>query len=218
MGKLIDLTGQRFGHLVVLERDEYNKHGEATWRCHCDCGNVISVQSYNLRTKHTQSCGCLAREASVIRMTTHAECKTRLYTIWKHMKERCYNPNNKRFLDYGGRNITVCKEWKNDFTAFRNWALQAGYDETAPYGICTLDRIDNSKGYSPDNCRWVNAKQQSLNRRSNCVLTYQGESKTISEWAEQLGVRYAMLRRRLNRGWSIEKTLTTPSQRPNKKE
>ena len=143
-GKAIDLTGQRFGRLTVLERAGTDSRREAVWRCICTCGNEIYVQGHHLRCGNTQSCGCLRVDTA----TTHGESRSRLYHIWFGMKTRCYNPNTKDFKNYGGRGITVCPEWLYDFPAFQKWAIANGYRDDL-----TIDRIDNDKGYSPDNCR-----------------------------------------------------------------
>lgn len=160
MGNLIDHTGQRFGRLVVIELKGFEKGGQATWLCRCDCGNQSVVIGSNLRRGTTTSCGCLRDELRIV----HGKYHTRLHNVWKLMKRRCSNPNDKRYHRYGGRGIDVCDEWRNDFGAFYAWATANGYDENAKYGECTLDRIDNDKGYSPDNCRWVDIKTQNNNR------------------------------------------------------
>jgi len=166
MGKLIDLTGQRFGRLVVLERARAARHGEsAKWLCHCDCGKEKIVSGKLLRRGDTRSCGCLHSEELREMSITHGLSKTRLYCVWSSMKDRCYRPACKSYPNYGGRGITVCPEWLHDFAAFRDWAMSHGYDESVPCGTCTLDRIDNDKGYSPENCRFVSMKVQNNNRR-----------------------------------------------------
>lgn len=126
------------------------------------------------------------------------------------MIERCHSPNNHTYKRYGGRGITVCDEWRNNFQSFCEWAWDNGYDKDAPSDECTIDRIDNSKGYSPDNCRWVDQKTQARNRRNNHKLEFDGKNLTVIEWSEIVGINPTTLHKRLELGWSIEETLTKP--------
>lgn len=161
------MTGQKFNRLLVLRRSERNTNGgKPLWVCQCDCGNITEVGGYALKSGGTKSCGCWDRECSRDRVTTHGLSKTRLYKIWCGMKERCYNPNNKRYHDYGGRGIRVCDEWLHDFMAFHDWAFENGYDENAPYGQCTIERANNDEGYYPFNCVWTTIAQQNRNKRN----------------------------------------------------
>lgn len=164
MSALKDLTGQRFGRLVVIARQGSSPQGTATWRCLCDCGHEIVVSGWSLRSGNTKSCTCLKNEIAKELFTVHGQCMSRLHCVWKGMKERCSNPKHNRYHRYGGRGITVCDEWLHDFQAFYDWAMANGYDENAPRGQCTIDRIDNDKGYSPENCRWTDAKTQRSNQ------------------------------------------------------
>jgi hypothetical protein len=144
-------------------------------------------------------------------MYKHGESKrkngsrTRLYVIWCHMIERCYNPHFQAFSNYGGRGIRVCDEWRNCFLAFREWAMTNGYDNKL-----TLDRIDNNGNYEPSNCKWSTVREQSNNCRTNRLITYRGETKTMIQWAETIGIPYDTFKRRLYYGWSVDKAIETP--------
>lgn len=196
MRHVIDLTGQRFGMLTVIERAE--KIGNhISWICKCDCGNVTkAITGNNLKKGHVKSCGCMYRK--------HGMHGSRLYSIWNGMKTRCYNKNHIHYNDYGGRGITVCEEWKDDFKAFADWAMSNGYADNL-----TIDRIDANGNYEPSNCEWKCMKEQSNNRRNNIIITYNGITKTIPQWADETGINYNTLRRRIERGWDIERAFTT---------
>lgn len=174
MSDVKNIVGQRFGRLVVIRREGSTSWGTATWQCMCSCGSRCVVEGARLRKGNTKSCGCLHDEKARNRMITHCKSGTRLYAVWKSMKDRCHNSLNKNYDSYGGRGIAVCAEWRNDFQAFYDWAIENGYDENAPFQQCTIDRIDNDKGYSPDNCRWVDQITQAGNRSNSRTRTKPG--------------------------------------------
>ena len=216
MGKYQDLTGKRFGrYTVICETDRPNgKSNRHYWLCRCDCGNERVLLSSDINRGLIVSCGCFQRESASKRAyeqhLTHGMSGTRLYRIWASMIRRCELDTSKEYPLYGGRGIQVCSEWRNDFTAFQSWMLSNGYDESAPRGKCTIDRIDNDGDYCPENCRVADQKTQSRNRRNNRFITYNGITKTMSEWAEEYGISVGTLRDRLSYGWPIEKCLTQP--------
>lgn len=212
MGKVKPLNGIRFGRWTVLYEDGRSKSGSATWLCRCDCGTLRSVEGRSLRKGLSKSCGCVASEhrveASRKITTKHGGKNERLYAVWNGILERCLNPNDKHYMDYGGRGITVCEEWR-DYAKFRDWALANGYNPAAKHGECTIDRIDNNAGYFHDNCRWVDSMTQCNNRRTNHLLTFNGETYTISEWARITGIRKDTIRRRIMLyGWSVDRALS----------
>lgn len=208
-----DYTGQKIGYWTVIKRAQKseNLREQATyWLCRCDCGNIKAVSATVLKRGLTreQPIGCksCAHRGRII----HGYCSRltygkRLSEIRTGMIKRCYNPKFKQFYNYGGRGITVCNEWLNSSKSFYDWAVTNGYDKSL-----SLDRIDNNKGYSPENCRWVTRNVQSRNTRRNIMLTYNGETMCVADWAVKLGVSRGMLEGRMARGWSIERMLSTP--------
>lgn len=149
MPKKDDLAGKRFGRLVAV-RDSGKKNGAYVWECMCDCGTVAYVDGRKLKNGHTKSCGCIRKDGTKKPSYSHGLHKTRLYRIWSNMKTRCFNPNADNYEFYGGRGITICKEWLHDFQAFYDWAMGNGYKD----GL-TIDRKDSDCNYSPQNCQWI---------------------------------------------------------------
>lgn len=192
-----DLTGQRFGRLVVIGIDDRNTR-KTYYNCQCDCGKVKSVRSDNLIAGRIQSCGCMKREQDRENLTAnhkHKMSHTRIYKCWQHMKRRCYSPQDKRYNHYGGRGITVCDEWRDDFNAFYKWAIENGYSDDL-----TIDRIDNDKGYSPDNCRWADTTTQSRNRSCTIKITIGYSTRNLSEWCEIFDLDYKTIAARYHEG------------------
>lgn len=214
MGRFKDLTGQKFGRLTIIKRAGASKSGKVLWLCECSCEehNQITTTTSNLVTGTTKSCGCLAKEstsrtgkANII----HGDTDTRLYRIFHGMKDRCYNSKNKDYARYGGRGITVCEEWKNDYSSFKNWALSNGYKDTL-----TIERKDYNKNYCPENCEWITMEQQQRNKSSNRTITYNGETMILVEWAEKLGIPYKVLCARINdKGYTFEEAINMPYKR-----
>lgn len=184
-----NLVGQRFGRLVVLEDTKIMvlKRTQTYQKCLCDCGNIVIVPKSYLKSEHTRSCGCWVKEMH----TTHGLSQSRIYKVYSGMKKRCYDKNHKIYNRYGGRGITICDEWLNDFMAFYNWSMANGYQDNL-----TIDRIDNNKGYSPDNCRWVTMLEQAQNTSKNVNITYKGKTQTISAWSRETGIPQNTISRR----------------------
>lgn len=195
MGKFQDLSGNKYGKLTVIKAiNEKQKPGcHKKWLCKCECGNTTIVSADHLKKGDTKSCGCYF----------HGLSKTRLYNIWGHMKSRCYDPADQNYKYYGKRGITICDEWKYNFSEFYKWAVNNGYSEKL-----TIDRIDNNARYSPSNCRWTTKKIQANNTRWNHKVNYNGEEHNIAEWAIITGIKANTIIYRLRRGWSIERALT----------
>lgn len=212
MGKpIIDMTNKRFGRLTVISYTGKNINGNAIWLCKCDCGNVKEISRSCLIYGNTKSCGCLKKEVMRNLHKIHGLSQhKRLQWVYISMKQRCNNPNNKSYKNYGGRGIRVCAEWENSFESFFRWAIKNGYDEKQESGSQTLDRIDNNGDYEPSNCRFVDRRVQANNTRKNVYYTYRGKTLTIAEWAKEIGMKYITLHERIKKGWSIEKALETP--------
>ena len=204
MRKCRDLTGERFGRLVVIGAAPRSWDNRIMWRCLCDCGKETTVESYTLTSGHSKSCGCLLSDKTIARCTTHGETKTRLHRIWMQMRGRCNSPTNPSYKNYGGRGIKVCDEW-NNYIAFATWAREYGYQDDL-----TIDRIDNDGNYEPTNCRWVDRKTQNRNKRNNRYVEYTGDKKTIADWCDATGISSSAIRRRIDCGWDVGLALTKP--------
>lgn len=194
--KRLDLVGQRFGRLLVLEFAGISNHS-TLWKCRCDCGTVRNFFGKAIK-KTTKSCGCVGFEKLSKRMKTHGLTGTVEYAIWSGIKARCYNKKVKKYPEYGGRGITVCDEWKYSFETFL-----ADMGER-PFPTASIERIDNNLSYCKGNCKWATNKEQAGNRRSSKLLTYNGETKILEDWANILGVDHAGINFHLNKGRSFD--------------
>ena len=203
MSKFIDLTGHKFNRLTVIERMPNAPKGKTVWKCQCDCGNITIVRGSNLKTGQVKSCGCAQKGWNCI----HGDSNTPLYNHWYSMINRCENPNNHAFKDYGGRGIKVCEEW-HDYITFKKWVM-----ETKPISKqeLTVDRIDVNGNYSPDNCRWTSRKIQARNRTSNILIEFEGKKQSLIEWCEELHLDYKRIHNRISKlHWTFEKAISTP--------
>lgn len=202
-GNLIDLSGQIFGRLTVLEQTE-NKNGRVQWKCRCECGNIVPVQSGCLRDGHTKSCGCLCLELAIKRKTTHGMRNTPEYNVWTLMLRRCRNSNDDAFKNYGGRGITVCDEWQHDFMAFYK------YVGKRPSSKHTIERIRNNGNYEPGNVRWATRSEQNNNSRGNHKITIHGWTMNLGQWARFVGKSRQTISSRLQKGWYPAKAIFYP--------
>lgn len=193
MGKFEDLTGKTFNRLTVIKRAEIEKK-EVYYLCKCTCGNEKIIRGKDLKYNKIKSCGCLKKEKTTERNTKHGLRHTRIYRIWLLMKNRCLNSKYYLFKNYGGRGITVCNEWKNDFVKFYDWSMANGYKEDL-----SIDRINVNGNYEPSNCRWTTKLQQQRNTTRLRKITYKNETHCISEWADILGLEYNTLYYRFRR-------------------
>lgn len=213
MVNTIEMIGRKFGKLTVIGKSEMRtSNGEIKWICSCECGKTTIVKGSNLRGGKTKSCGCGVVDGlrAGWKKEKHGGCGTRLYGIWRGMKNRATEKADKKHKkDYYDRGIRICDEWEHSFENFREWALSNGYADDL-----TIDRIDVNGGYCPENCRWITLAEQANNRRSNRNYTFDGKTQNIAQWARELNISEDMLRERLVLlGWSIEDALLKPSQR-----
>lgn len=203
-----DISGQKFGTLTAIKIVGSDSKNKALWECVCDCGAVVVKSGAGLRNGNIKSCGDRSKHA-----IKHGGYKDRLFKVYAAIKQRCCNPNYFQYKDYGGRGITVCQAWLNDYRAFRDWAYANGYaEEILPNGLnkWTIERIDVNGNYEPENCTFITTQEQQFNKRDNVVLNYKGETKTATEWANQLNISPHIIWNRLKSGWSVEETLETP--------
>jgi hypothetical protein len=202
-----DLAGIRFGRLVAVAVAGRDKHGSVRWRFRCDCGAETTVTGSEVTRGKTRSCGCLAVDALRDRSSKHGELvaggRTPEWDAWASMRARCENKEHAAYARYGGRGITVCEAW----SSFEAFLRDMGRRPTSGH---SLDRINNDDGYGPTNCRWATKREQNRNRRSNVLLTHDGRTMCLVEWAETLGVTPEVIGARLSRGLTASESLTRP--------
>lgn len=199
MSKLIDLINQRFGRLFVVKRENSRSGDKPYWICQCNCGTIKIVSGDHLRRGNIQSCGC----SRITHGHTTKNIKSRIYSIWDSMIQRCTNKNKKVWKHYGGRGITICERWLK----FGNFLVDMGDPPTDKH---QLDRINNDDNYCPSNCRWVVSKMNNRNRSDNYLITYDGRMQCLSAWAEEFCIGQEVLMSRIRSGWSIHRALITP--------
>lgn len=207
MSRFIDLTGEKFGRLVVIKRIGKDKSGNIIWLCRCDCKTEKIIRGASLKNKTTRSCGCLNKEKIIERQTKHGHWTSgkasKSYNAWSHIKQRCTNISDPSYHRYGGRHISICKRWLK----FENFLDDMGEPPTRDHSI---DRIDNNGNYCKDNCRWATSEQQARNRRNNKLITCNGKTQLLIEWAKETRISHTVILWRIKRGWSIDRAITTP--------
>lgn len=211
MPTAVDLTGRRFGRLVVLGQASRSRY----WVCQCDCGRQKEIFSTNLTGGLTASCNCARTEQHRARLLRHGDTArvngtvrhTKEFQAWYGAKYRCFNPRDGGYKRYGGRGITMCEEWRNDYAAFLRDMGRA------PTKKHSLDRIDVNGPYAPGNCRWATDSEQQNNRRSNRYLSYAGRVVTLAQLAAETGVKASTLISRLDRGWSVDEAVSQDDHR-----
>ncbi len=203
------IAGRKFGRLLVLSRAGNCKHGNAMWNCICDCGTVGVFKGRNLKIGKTKSCGCWLleqrRSPKKHGHTSRTKGTSSEYGAWKAMRQRCENPNNPSWKDYGERGITVCERWQS----FANFIQDMG---RKPSPNLSLERVHNDSGYEKGNCVWACRGVQNRNTRRNIILTFNGKSQTLKDWATEYGLNHNTLGFRILRGWPMEKALSQPKQ------
>jgi len=195
-----DLKGLKFGRLSVLAM-ESQKNRRTYWTCICECGNKTIGRSDQITSGKKTSCGCYGAEMRKKANITHGKSRTNEYKIWGRMNDRCSNKNDKSYSSYGGRGIHVCSRWKDFSEFFHDMGVR-------PAGGYTLERIDNDKGYNPDNCAWATRKTQQNNTRRNHLVELDGVTLTIAQWSDRTNIESSVIIKRLKRGWTVKKSLT----------
>lgn len=197
-----DFIGQKFNRLTIIGYDGITNDHKMLAKCKCDCGNIHIATLKDVKNGHIKSCGCLQKEIARNRFLIDNRTNERLYTIYVNMKARCYNVDSPNYKHYGGRGIIICKEWLNDYTTFKTWSLNNGYNDNL-----SIDRINVNGNYEPSNCRWTTQLVQGNNKRNTIRLTYNNQTHTITEWADILHINRSLIASRYYKNLPIEKIL-----------
>jgi len=205
--RFIDIVGMKYNKLTVISFDG-RRGKQSFWVCKCDCGNETIVNGAKLKNGHTKSCGCFLIERRGKSSRTHGKSHTPEHNVWLTMTQRCYNKNNPSYPDYGGRGIVMCDRWLGD-KGFSNFLIDMG---SRPSKNHTIERMDNNKIYSPDNCFWDTRYNQNRNKRSNHWLTVNGRKRLLVDWGNDIGVKGYTIYRRIKRGWPLELAVSLPSE------
>lgn len=207
--KAIELTGRRFGRLVVNTRGDNTPQGLAKWLCSCDCGGIAVVRGADLRNGHTRSCGCIYIESAAAiaekHTKTHGQSGAAIYAVWRGMLSRCGNTESASYPRYGGRGISVCERWKCFEVFFED------FGKCRPSPRHSIDRIDNDGGYEPGNVRWALPVVQQNNRSNNVTIEFEGVRLSTTQWARRVGITGAALAWRIANGWPIHLALREPA-------
>ncbi len=204
-GRAIDIAGQKFNRLTAIEYV-----GKSKWLFQCDCGRKVIISAANVKRGNTMSCGCLHKEIATRQVvgynTIHGKCRTPENLTWNRMLNRCYNPANPKYKNYGGRGITVCERWRGEH-GFENFLTDMGERPSSKHSI---DRIDVNGNYCPENCRWATAKVQANNMTTNILISYRGKTQTLSQWCDELNLSYSRVYDRYSRGETNPEKLFYP--------
>lgn len=200
MKDLRSFIGQKYGRLTIIDY-----LGKSYFLCKCNCGNIKKIRKDHLINGDIKSCGCISKRYNNVKRQFHNGTGTRLYSIYRNIKRRCFSKNDKLYKYYGERGITMCKEWQDNFKLFKSWSINNGYTDDL-----TIDRINVNGNYEPNNCRWITMKEQCRNKRNNHNITYNGKTQCLNDWADEFNINRTTLLCRLKRGWNLKEALTTP--------
>ncbi len=192
-------------YLTYIGEAGRNEKGRRLCNYRCVCGKEKTILYFNVVRLNTKTCGCLRYKMTAEKLTKHGLKSHALYDVWCNIKRRCLDSKFPAYNDYGKRGINICNEWREDFLAFYQWAIESGWQQ----GL-TIERSDNEKGYCPKNCRIATMKEQCNNRRSNKLVSYNGGTKTLAQWCDEKNLSYGTMYARLTRGWKVEQAIDTP--------